>query len=78
MCLASSIVGANFKPAPLPPVLINSNGEIFPSTDLVQRNGDVYTFYGNWTTCFLQVERSNVVIQGEGFFVVGNTVGYGI
>jgi parallel beta-helix repeat protein len=78
MCLASSIVRANFKPSPLPAVHINSNGEISPSFNLIQRNGDVYTFTGNWTTCFLQVDRSNIVIQGGGFFIIGNTVGWGI
>ena len=78
MCLASSIVRANFKPAPLPPVRINGNGEISPSTDLIQRKGDVYTLTGNWTNCFLQVERSNIVIQGGGFFIIGNTVGVGV
>jgi parallel beta-helix repeat protein len=45
---------------------------------LIHRNGDVYTFTGNWTTCVLQVERSNIVIQGGGFYIIGNTVGYGI
>jgi len=78
LCPAVSFVGANFKPAPLPPLVISNNGEVSPSSDLIVRNGDVYTFTGNLTTMFLQVERSNIVIRGEGFFIVGNTVGLGI
>jgi parallel beta-helix repeat protein len=78
MGLASSLVRANFKPAPLPPIIINSDGEVIPFSDLINRNGDVYTFTGNWTAYFLEIERSDIVIHGEGFFIVGNGVGYGI
>jgi parallel beta-helix repeat protein len=78
MCLGSSLVRANFKPAPLPAIYISNNGEVSPSYNLINRNGDVYTFTGNWTTCVLQVERSNIKIHGEGFFIVGNGVGYGV
>ena len=72
------LVWANFKPTPFPAVRITSNGEVTPSSSLISRSGNVYTFTGNWTTCVLKVECSNIVIDGAGFFIVGNGVGQGI
>jgi parallel beta-helix repeat protein len=65
------VVRANFKPAPLPAVHITSTGDVSNSSALV-RSGVVYTFTGNWSTCVLEVERSNIVIDGAGFFIIGN------
>jgi nitrous oxidase accessory protein len=78
LSLQNSCVWANFKPAPFPAVRILSSGEVSPSSALISRNGNIYTFTGNWTTCVLEVERSNIVIDGAGFFIVGNGVGQGI
>jgi parallel beta-helix repeat protein len=74
------IVRANFKPAPLPPVHITSDGDISNSSALIRRNGDIYTFTGNWssTSYYLEVERSNIVIDGAGFFIIGNGYQLGI
>ncbi len=78
MCLDSCMVSANFKPDPLPAIHISNNGEVSPPSTLINRTGNVYTFTGNWNTNVLQVERSSIVINGGGFFMVGNGVGYGI
>jgi parallel beta-helix repeat protein len=79
ICLAFCLVSANFKPAPLPALKITSSGEIFPSSDLIQRDGNVYTLTRNWSSTYmLQVERSNIIIQGGGFSIIGNTIGYGM
>jgi len=78
MCLASNLVRANFEPAPLPAILITNNGQVSPSSALINRSGDIYTFTGNWSAYVLEVERSNIVINGTGFSIVGNGVGYGI
>ena len=71
---------ANFKPPPLPAVHITSDGDISNSSALIRRNGDIYTFTGNWssTSYYLEVERSNIVIDGAGFFIVGNGYQLGI
>lgn len=69
---------ANFKPEPLPAVHITSNGDISPSNAPLKRNGDTYTFTENWTTHVLEVERSNIIIDGAGYFIVGNGVGQGL
>ena len=73
------VVRANFKPPPLPPVHISSSGEVSSSEALISRSGYVYTLTGNWSsTNILEVERSNIVIDGSGFFIIGNGIGYGI
>ena len=73
------VVWANFKPSPLPPVHISSSGEVSSSEALISRSGYVYTLTGNWSsTNILEVERSNIVIDGSGFFIIGNGIGYGI
>ena len=71
------MVRANFKPPPLPAIHITSGGDISNSSALI-RSGDVYTFTGNWTTYVLEVERSNIVIEGAGFFIDGNGYENGI
>jgi parallel beta-helix repeat protein len=74
------VVMANFKPPPLPAVHITSDGDISNSSALIRRNGDLYTFTGNWsaTSYFLEVDRSNIVIDGVGFFIIGNEYALGI
>jgi parallel beta-helix repeat protein len=61
-------------------VHITSNGDISNSSALIRRSGDIYTLTGNWssTSYFLEVDRSNIVIDGAGFFIVGNGYGLGI
>jgi parallel beta-helix repeat protein len=72
------LINANFKPIPHSAVLITGSGEIEPTDAPMTRSGNVYTFTGNWTKYVLKVERSNVVIDGAGFYIVGNSVGQGI
>ena len=71
---------ANFKPPPLPAVHITIDGGISDSSALIRRNGDIYTLTGNWssTSYYLEVDRSNIVIDGAGFFIVGNGYQLGI
>ncbi len=67
------VVNANmFKAPPLPAVHISSDGAVSSSSALIHRSGNVYTFTGNWSTCVLEVERSNIVIDGAGFFISGH------
>ena len=56
-------------------VFIQADGTVV-GTNSLQRNGDVYTFVGNFSGP-LTVERDNIVIDGAGYTLVGG-VGRGI
>ena len=51
-------------------IYIRSDGSI-DGTDNIQRNGDVYTLIGN-ISGGIQVQRSNIVLDGVGYTVQGN------
>jgi len=73
------VVNANFKPPPLPAVHITISGQVSSSEAFISRSDDVYALTGNWSSkFFLEVERSNIIIDGAGFFIIGNGIGYGI
>lgn len=50
-------------------VYIRPNGEV-ESTDLIERNGDVYTFTGNIYAPIV-IERNNIIIDGAGYTLEG-------
>ncbi len=55
----------------LPTVHIWSDGSVEPSTAPIQRNGDIYTFTGNFSSQLI-VEKSDVLIDGNGFQFIGD------
>jgi hypothetical protein len=57
-------------------VYIASDGTVV-GTNNIQRNGDVYTLTGN-ISGGIQVQKSNIVIDGVGFTVQGNGAGRGL
>ncbi|MEM2081364.1 MAG: NosD domain-containing protein [Candidatus Bathyarchaeia archaeon] len=61
-------VEANFTPLPElpPPIYIRSDGSIEPPLAPLRRTGEVYTFTGNINNT-IEVQRSHVVIDGNGF-----------
>ncbi len=72
---------ANFitePPPPIPSAYIRFNGVVEPQTLPIQRIGDVYKFTGNIADCTLEIQRSNIVIDGAGFSLQGNGTGRGI
>lgn len=76
--LSLSLAGlatANFTPLPtLPaPVYIRSDGSVDPSTATLQRVGDTYTFTNNINNT-IEVQRSNIVLDGNGFALTKPTV----
>ncbi len=77
--LGSSLFSAmaNFKPGPKPTINIGSDGNISPPSPLIQKNGAVYTLLGNLSN-ILEVECSNITIDGSGFSIFGNMAGNGI
>ncbi|MCW4017196.1 MAG: right-handed parallel beta-helix repeat-containing protein [Candidatus Bathyarchaeota archaeon] len=77
-CMQPFLVNANFKPAPLPAIRIQSDGTLSEEIALIQRNGSVYTLLGNLTKYVLSVEYSNIVLEGSGFSVKGNGAENGI
>ena len=71
---------ANFFPPPasLPHVYIRSDGSVEPASVPVQRDENVYTLTGNLANYTLEIQRSNIVVDGAGRFFEGNGSGQGI
>jgi parallel beta-helix repeat protein len=63
---------ANFKPAPLPHVYIQTDGSINPSSVPISRVGNIYFLTGNLSGYVLDVRASNIVVEGAGYSVVGS------
>jgi hypothetical protein len=59
---------ANFTPLPElpPPIYIRSDGSVDPSTTPIQHVGDTYKLTNNISNT-IEVQRANVVIDGNGF-----------
>ena len=65
---------ANFMPIPIPQpaIIIKSDGSIDPATTPIERNGNVYTFKGDIAGWTVASEKDNVVIDGNGFTLLGS------
>jgi parallel beta-helix repeat protein len=74
------LVGANIMPAPpeLPNIYIKSDGNIEPSTTLIQKSGSVYTVTGNITGYTIAIQRNGTILDGAGYGLNGNGIGRGI
>jgi parallel beta-helix repeat protein len=74
-----NLVAANFLPPPpsLPSIYIRSDGTVDPPA-AIQRIGEVYTFTGNIADHTLEIQRDNIVVDGSGYTLQGNTSGNGI
>lgn len=66
---------ANFTPLPeLPsPIYIRNDGSVEPSTAPLKRTGNIYTFTDNIDNT-IEIQRSNTVIDGNGFTLSKPTV----
>jgi parallel beta-helix repeat protein len=58
-------------------IYIRADGSIDPSTAPIQRNADTYTFTGNIYDSIV-VERSSIIIDGNGYTLQGSGSGIGI
>jgi hypothetical protein len=65
-----NLASANFTPLPTlpPPIYILSDGTIDPPSAPIQRVADAYTFIGDINNT-VEVQRSNIVVDGNGFTV---------
>lgn len=74
-----NLAAANFLPPPpsLPSIYIRSDGTVDPPA-AIQRIGEVYTFTGNIADRTLEIQRDNIVVDGAGYTLQGNTSGNGI
>jgi parallel beta-helix repeat protein len=74
-----NLAAANFLPPPpnLPSIYIRSDGTVNPLA-AIQRIGEVYTFTGNIADHTLEIQRDNIVVDGAGYTLQGNTSGNGI
>ena len=66
--LFANVGKANFTPLPKlpPPIYIRSDGTVDPSTEPIQHFGDAYRFTDSMNNT-IEVQRANVVIDGDGF-----------
>jgi len=71
---------ANFLPSPpqLPHVYIRSDGSIEPETLPIQKIKNIYTFTENIFNLTLEIQCSNIIIDGAGYTLQGNGSGQGI
>ena len=71
---------ANIMPMqiPQPAFIIKSDGSVYPSTALIQRDGNVYTFTDDIVGYTVASELDNVVIDGGGYSLTGNGNSTGI
>ncbi len=74
-----NLVVANFLPPPnhASGIFIRSDGRIDPLTVPIQRIGDVYTLTGD-VSAGIAVQRSDVVIDGNGYKIQGGNKGTGV
>ena len=57
--------------APLPTIVIQSDGLVYPQTPAISRNGDVYTFTDNLYAT-IKIQKSNIVLDGAGYTLSGS------
>ena len=74
-----NLAAANFLPPPpsLPSIYIRSDGTVNPPA-AIQRVGEAYTFTANIANYTLEIQRDNIVVDGAGYTLQGNTSGNGI
>jgi parallel beta-helix repeat protein len=77
---AVEVARANFLPPPpeLPYVYIRSDGTVEPSILPIMQVGDIYTLTGNIANYTIEIQRSNIVLNGAGYTLQGNSSGRGI
>ncbi len=61
---------------PINHIYIRSNGTIEPANAPIAVNGDTYALTGNITNATLTIERDNVVLDGAGYSITGNSTQY--
>ena len=75
----TSISSANFFPDPgpdLPRIYIRSNGNIEPATVPIERTGNIYKLTGNIILYTIEIQRDNIVLDGAGHSILGNSSRY--
>jgi parallel beta-helix repeat protein len=76
-CLVVSLTSAD--PIPGPPIsnaYIRSDGSVDPSTLPIHRNGNIYTFTSDISNYTLEIQCSNIVVDGAGFTLQGNGINW--
>ena len=65
-------------PPPLARIYIRADGNVDPSTALIQRVGNVYTLTANIVDRVIEVQCDNIVIDGAGCSLTGKTYENGV
>jgi parallel beta-helix repeat protein len=71
----SNLSYANYFPDPgpdLPRIYITSNGSVEPATAPIERAGNIYKLTNDIMLCTVEIQRDNVVLDGNGYLIQGN------
>ena len=73
--LFANFAAADFFSGPviLPSITITIDGSISPFTELIKRNGNIYTLASNALENPIVIERSNIIFDGAGYNVTAST-----
>ncbi len=75
-----NVATGNFLPPPpeLPHAYVRNDGSISPQTLPIQRTGDMYILTGDIFNLTLEIQKANIVLDGSGYTMQGNTSGIGL
>ncbi len=76
--VSSSLANFTTPPPELPYAYITVDGSIEPKTLGIQHVGDTYIFIENLSNYTLVIERNNIIVDGAGYTIQGNSSGKGI
>jgi parallel beta-helix repeat protein len=71
----TNLSSANFFPDPgpdLPRIYIRSDGSVEPETAPMERTGNVYKLIDNAVLYTIEIQRDNIVLNGQGHTIQGN------
>jgi len=73
LLIGTLIITFNIQPVRAIGIVIRADGSVDPSTPSIQRDGNIYTFTQNITNWhgYVLVERSNIIIDGNGCILQG-------
>jgi parallel beta-helix repeat protein len=72
----SQLTNPSLTPNTHPPIIINSDGSVSPSTAPIKQTGNSYTLTDSVTGA-IEIKRNNTIIDGNGFTVSGWGNGFG-
>jgi parallel beta-helix repeat protein len=75
-CFNANVVLANFQFDPAPRITINADGSLDPENIPIIRDGHTYSFTSNIMGYIIDVNCDNIVLDGKGYKLIGNSSYY--